>query len=109
MLTVSVTTLRTGVLRDPPAESIEVGESIGWGAAVAAGGRGEAGGANEGMTGDSIGGGGGVRGRLPGPDLAAGALGTGVLTSAFGTTLLITLGIDRRRTVRAKTEQSCGL
>ncbi|TNN82123.1 hypothetical protein EYF80_007769 [Liparis tanakae] len=50
-----------------------------------------------GTTGQSTGSGGGVRGRFPGPDLAAGVLGAGVLGSEFGTTLLITLGMDRDR------------
>lgn len=60
-----------------------------------AGGSGEAGGGRVGTIGESIGGGGGVRGRFPGPDLAAGVLGAGILGSEFGTTLLITLVMDR--------------
>ena len=48
-----------------------------------------------GTIGERIGGGGGVRGRFPGPDLAMGVLGVGVLGSEFGTTLLITLLTDR--------------
>lgn len=47
------------------------------------------------MIGASIGGGGGVRGRFPGPDFAVGVLGVAVLGSEFGTTLLITLVMDR--------------
>lgn len=47
------------------------------------------------MTGGRTGGGGGVRGRLPGPDLVAGVLGVGVLGSEFGTTLLMTLLMER--------------
>lgn len=60
-----------------------------------AGGSGEAGRGRVGTTGESMGGGGGVRGRFPGPDLAAGILGAGVLGSEFGTTLLMTL--ERKR------------
>lgn len=59
------------------------------------GGRGDGAGGKMGTTGESIGGGGGVRGRLAGPDLVAGVLGVGVLVSEFGTTLLITLVTDR--------------
>lgn len=59
------------------------------------GGSGEAGGGRMGATGESTGGGGGVRGRFAGPDLAMGVLGVGVLGSEFGTTLLITLSTDR--------------
>lgn len=62
-----------------------------------AGGSGEGGGGRMGATGESMGGGGGVRGRFPGPDLAAGVLGVGVLVSEFGTTLLITLVTDREK------------
>lgn len=54
-------------------------------------GSGGTGGGRVGMIGESIGGGGGVRGRFPGPDLATGVLGAGGLGSEFGTTLLITL------------------
>lgn len=88
-----MTTLRTGVLRDAAGESIGAGESNDEGAG--AGGSGEGGGGRIGTTGESIGGGGGVRGRFPGPDLVAGVLGVGVLGSEFGTTLLITLVMDR--------------
>lgn len=58
------------------------------------GGSGEAIGGRIGTTGGITGAGGGVRGRFPGPDLAAGVLGAGVLGSEFGTTLLITLVMD---------------
>lgn len=96
VLTVSVTTLRTGVL-------IEAGEgSIGEGDSKDSEGRG-IGGIGEGgggrVGGERIGTGGGVRGRFPGPDLAAGVLGAGVLGSEFGTTLLITLVMDRDKLV----------
>lgn len=73
-------------------ESIGVGESNDDGAG--AGGSGEGAGGIMGTTGVRIGGGGGVRGRFPGPDLAAGVLGAGILGSEFGTTLLITLGTE---------------
>lgn len=63
------------------------------------GGRGDGAGGIMGTTGRSIGGGGGVRGRLAGPDLVAGVLGVGVLVSEFGTTLLITLVPDRGKNV----------
>lgn len=66
-------------------------------------GAGGAGGGRGGTTGERIGGGGGVRGRFPGPDLAAGVLGTGVLGSEFGTTLLITLVMDRDKYRSART------
>lgn len=92
MLTVSVTTLRTGVLKDA-AKEVGAGQSNDEGAG--AGGSGEGGGGRVGMTGRRTGAGGGVRGRFPGPDLAAGVLGVGVLGSEFGTTLLITLVMDR--------------
>lgn len=72
--------------------SIGTGESNDKGAG--AGGSGGAGGGRMGATGESIGGGGGVRGRFPGPDLAAGVLGVGVLGSEFETTLLITLAME---------------
>lgn len=75
--------------------SIGAGESNDEGAG--AGGSGEGGGGRMGTTGESMGGGGGVRGRFPGPDLAAGVLGVGVLVSEFGTTLLITLVTDREK------------
>lgn len=91
-----MTTLRTGVLREAAGESIGAGESRTEGAG--AGGRGEAGGGRVGTTGESIGGGGGVRGRFPGPDLAARVLGAGILDSEFGTTLLITLVRDIQKT-----------
>lgn len=90
-----MTTLRTGVLREAAGESIGAGESKAEGAG--AGGSGEALGGRVGTTGESIGGGGGVRGRFPGPDLAAGVLGAGVLGSEFGTTLLITLVMHRQK------------
>jgi len=75
VLTVSVTTLRTGVLREPAAGSREMGGSTGGGTTT--GGRG---------------GGGGDRGRGGGADLGTGVLGAGVLGSTLGTTLLMTLG-----------------
>lgn len=77
-------------------ESIEAGESNDEGAG--AGGSGEGGGGRVGTTGERIGGGGGVRERFPGPDLAAGVLGAGILGSEFGTTLLITLGTKTNTT-----------
>lgn len=79
-------------MRDAAGDSIEAGESSDEGAG--AGGSGEAGGGRMGTTGGSIGGGGGVRGRFPGPDLTVGVLGAGVFGSEFGT-LLITLVEDR--------------
>ena len=94
VLTVSVTTLRTGVLRGPAADSRDVGASIGGGGTE--GGSSEAGGGREGTGGVIIGGGGGVRGRFPGPDFGIEILGTGVLGSEFGTTLLITLGREKQ-------------
>lgn len=80
-------------MRDAAGESMGAGESNDEG--TGAGGSGEAGGGRMGTIGVSTGGGGGVRGRFPGPDLAAGVLGVGVLGSEFGTTLLITLVMDR--------------
>jgi len=91
VLTVSVTTLRTGVLEEAVGESRGAAGSSDDGA----GAGGEGGGGRVGTTGQSTGSGGGVRGRFPGPDLAAGVLGAGVLGSEFGTTLLITLVMDR--------------
>lgn len=90
-----MTTLRTGVLRDAAGESIGAGIRSDGGAG--GGGSGEGGGGKMGTTGERIGGCGGVRGRFPGPDLAAGVLGAGVLGSEFGTTLLITLLVDKKK------------
>lgn len=87
-----MTTLRTGVLREAAGECIDGAESKAEGAG--AGGSGEGGRGKVGM--ETIGGGGGVRGRFPCPDLAAGVLGAGVLGSEFGTTLLITLVRNRQ-------------
>lgn len=62
------------------------------------GGRGRGrGGGKTGTTGERMGGGGGVRGRLAGADLVAGVLGVGVLGSDVGTTLLMTLETDREK------------
>ena len=76
-------------MKDAAGDSIGAAESSD--EAAGAGGRGEGAGGRMGMTGARTGGGGGVRGRFPGPDLEAGVLGTGVLGSEFGTTLLMTL------------------
>lgn len=92
MLTVSVTTLRTGVLTDAAGGITGAGGSSAEGGGV--GGMGAGGGGKTGTTGDRIGGGGGVRGRLAGADLVAGVLGVGVLVSDDGTTLLMTLEMD---------------
>lgn len=81
-------------MKDAAGESIGAGESNDEGAG--AGGSGEGAGGRVGTTGQSTGVGGGVRGRFPGPDLAAGVLGAGVLGSEFGTTLLITLVTVKR-------------
>lgn len=94
MLTVSVTTLRTGVLTEAEGGSIDgmqsKDEAVG---GVARGGGAAAG--RIGRAGGRIGAGGGVRGRFPGPDLAAGAFRVGVLVSELGTTLLITLWMEK--------------
>lgn len=72
-------------------------------------GKGATGGGRMVATGERIGGGGsggGVRGRLPGPDLATGVLGVGVLDSEFGTTLLITLQWKGEKCVVKKPQES---
>lgn len=93
MLTVSVTTLRTGVLTEAVGGITGAGGSSADGGG--GGGTGAGGGGKTGATGERIGGGGGVRGRFAGVDLVAGVLGVGVLDSDVGTTLLMTLETDK--------------
>lgn len=104
MLTVSVTTLRTGVLTDA------LGGIRGAGGSSAEGGgagrTGAGGGGKTGATGERIGGGGGVRGRFAGADLAAGVLGVGVLASDDGTTLLMTLEMNTEEHLQSRLKNS---
>lgn len=93
MLTVSVTTLRTGVLTEAVGGITGAGGSIADGGGVGWTGAGRGG--KMGVTGVRIGGGGGVRGRFAGADLVAGVLGVGVLDSDVGTTLLMTLEMNK--------------
>lgn len=100
MLTVSVTTLRTGVLTEAVGGITGTGGSSAEGGG--AGGRGAGGGGRTGATGERIGGGGGVRGRFAGADLLAGVLGVGVLVSDVGTTLLMTLETDTEEHLKSR-------
>lgn len=100
MLTVSVTTLRTGVLTDAVGGITGAGGSNAEGGG--AGGTGAGGGGKTGTTGERIGGGGGVRGRFAGADLVAGVLGVGVLVSDVGTTLLMTLETDTEEHLQSR-------